>query len=326
MSKVNTFVGTYPTCDSKGIYKFIFDSVKGSLDGPYLFYETKDCKCIDYHQGTLISTCSQNEHAGLVMLDVHQPIAYHMDSKMSENLPSSFIYQEGDYVYTANYHEGTLLIYHKEHGKLRIEQRITLGEKAKCHQVFVMDEYLYLICLGMDCIKIYDIENHYSYVKDIILPKGSGPRHAIMDKAHRFLYVLSELSNEVYVYTIGPHHTFRCQQINSVVPSGTKEACYSAAIRISPNGKFLYTSTRGIDIITCFEIDQGFLRQREFVSSNGKHPRDFVIDESGRWMLIMNRDSQTLVVYKLNPDTGEIVELCDEKNVPGGVSIAIQHR
>lgn len=324
MSKINTYIGTYTDKGSKGIYKVVLDTLHGTLEGPWLFYEIKSPKYIDCHHGYLASIIEKGDHAGVALVDINQPVPYHMDTKMSEDITSCFVCQDDTHVYTANYHEGTMLVYRKEHGKLSIEQRIQLGEKAKCHQVLLLNNLVYLVSLGLDRINIYDPENHYSFVDSILFPKGTGPRHAIADAKHQYLYVLSELSNEVFVYSISAHQALRCQQINSVIPQGIQEECASAAIRISPNGKYLYTSTRGADIITCFEIIDGYLRQKYFFQCGGKHPRDFIIDESGRWMLVANRFSNQIVLFKLDPDTGEIIELSDEKEIPDPVSIAFQ--
>lgn len=326
MSKINTYIGTYTDKESKGVYKVVFDTVKGTCEGPWLFYEARSPKAIDCRRGELAMVCEHGDHAGVTLLDVNQPVAFHLDTKMSEQIPACYITQDERHIYTANYHEGTLIVYSKEHGKLSIEQRIKLGENAKCHQVFLLDDYLFIVCLGTDRIRIYDPENHYSFVKDIILPKGTGPRQVVVDQQHAYMYILSELSNEVYVYTIGAHHTYRCQQICSLLPHGFKEPCASAAIHITPNGKFLYTSTRSANVITSFEILNGNLRQKEYISCGGEHPRDFMMDPTGRWLLVLNKDSNSLVVFKVDPDSGEVLEITDEKEIPSGVSLTMQLR
>lgn len=326
MSKVTIFAGTYTDGASRGVYRMILDTLKGTLEGPWLFYECNSPKALHFFHFELSIVCSQQDHAGVALLDTHQPIPYHLDTKMAESIPACAITQDDLFIYTANYHEGTVVVYRKDHGRLKIEERLKLGESAKCHQVFLLDGYLYVVCLGTDRIRIYDPENHFSFVKDIMLPKGSGPRQAVVDQQHRMMYILSELSNEVFVYSIGAHHTFRCQQITSVLPKGCKEDCASAAIRISPNGNYLYTSTRGANVITCFEIIHGNLKQKEIFQCGGEHPRDFMIDETGRWMLVINKDSDNIIVFKLNTDTGEAMEITDEKTVPSGVSIIGAYR
>lgn len=326
MSKLQTYIGTYTNKDSKGVYRMIFDTIKGTCDGPWLFYELQSPKALDCHKGELAIVCEQSEHAGVCMLDIHQPVPYHLDTKMGEEVASCFITQDESHVYTANYHEGTVIVYEKKMGKLRLDKRIKISDDAKCHQIFFYDEYMFVVCLGIDQIRIYDPSKRYAFVKEIPFPKGSGPRHVVMDASQNFLYVLTELSNELYVYKMGAHLTFRCQQINSVIPKGMQAESFSAAIRISPNGKFLYTSTRGINILTCFEIINGVLQLKDYYDCGGLHPRDFILEDSGRWLLVANKDSDNVIVFKLNPDDGTLLEETSEITIPSCVSLAFQKR
>lgn len=322
MSKYQLYIGTTTKAESEGIYKVIFDSVKGTLENVSLFYEVDEPKFLNVYKGFLASTCAQNEQAGLVLLDVHQPYAYHLDTSMVEHVPATYIVQDDSYVYTVNYHEDSFLIYSKSQDKLHVAHRINLGNNVKAHQILMYEGLVLVVCLGVHRIKLYDKEHDFAFVKDIVLPEGSGPRQAVMDKNQQFLYVLSELSNEVFIYKISAHNTFRCQQICSVLPGGTKGECFSAALRLSENGKFLYTSTRGCDIISSFEIMNGILKQKEFVFCGGEHPRDFILDPTGRWMIVANRDSNNLVVFKIDSDSGEILEISDEQWVPNGVCLS----
>lgn len=34
------------------------------------------------------------------------------------------------------------------------------------------------------------------------------------------------------------------------------------------------------------------------------HPRDFIIDHSGRWLLVAARDENTIRTYRINAETG----------------------
>ena len=96
-------------------------------------------------------------------------------------------------------------------------------------------------------------------------PPGTGPRHGTIDNDFR-LFLVSELSNELFVYDWqnGPLPTLRAQL--PVLPAGFTSAKppASAAIRLSPDERFLYVSTRFADVITVFELEN---------STNGTLPR-----------------------------------------------------
>lgn len=324
MAKINVYVGTYTNRESQGIYRCIFDTIRGVLDTPVLFYECQNPKCISVYQGAMITTIQSEHGAGIMWLDVNQPVPYYMDTIYQEEHTACDIKQDEDYIYTVNYHEGSCIVYRKDHGKLLVEKRIKLGDDAKCHQVFLLQGHMYVVCLGFDCIKILNPSSDYEQVGEIPFPKGSGPRQVVVDAKHEFLYALSELSNEVFVISLRSTIHGHCEQIVSLVPPRSINKNASAAIHLSADGKYLYTSTRGSDIITRLEIINGLLRIQDYSQCGGEHPRDFVIDETGRWLLVINRDSNNLVVFKIDPESGELIEITDDKKIPEGIAVVLQ--
>lgn len=322
MGKQTYLIGTYTDSGSEGIYQLTLDTLKGTLEEPTLFYPIKSPKALHVSKTKqLVSVMEHGSHAGIILLDLCQPTPYRLDQKLPETKPSCYINQDDQYVYTANYHEGCVNIYRKDHNLLQLEEHFTYGKEAKCHQVYLLENKVFVACLGLDRIKIYDRDNHFSLLEEIHLPKQSGPRHMIADVNHQFLYVLTELSNEIYVYEMSAHERYRCIQICSLLPEGCEKPCASAALRISSNGMYLYASTRGANTITCFEIMQGMLKQKEIFGCGGDHPRDFILEESGRWLLCCLKDSNSIVVFHLDPETGEAMEITDEKQIPSPVAI-----
>jgi len=77
----------------------------------------------------------------------------------------------------------------------------------------------------------------------------------------------------------------------------------SAAIKISPDGKYLYASNRGNanDIVQyAIDPDNGTLTFISRTPSLGKGPRDFVIDPSGKFLVVANQNSDSIIVYRLD--------------------------
>lgn len=320
MSKINIYIGT---SNDKGLYRMIFHTVKGVIEGPWRFYDCNQALALDFYRNELAIVCEENGQAGITWLDIHQPIPYRLDTKMSESVPACSVTQNQAFVCTANAEEDCIVVYRKVDHRLTLEQRLKMSEHAKCQQVFFHEQFLYVICKGTDEIKVYDGET-FANVKNIPLPKGSGPIKAIINAASTHLYVLSELSNEVFVYTIGTHHLYRCQQIISVLPNGWKEPCSSTSICMSPNGKFLFTATKGIDVITCFEVIDGFLKQKEIFYCGGKSPRDLFVDTSSRWLITLNEAN--VIVFQLDPQSGEAIAITDEKAMENGTLMISSYR
>lgn len=323
MSIIKGYIGSY--ADNEGIYKFDFDTATGKIYDLTLLHRGNQMKSIVCERGSLLSTIASEDEAGIVLLDINQPKVYVCDSEFPEAITSCFIYRNVNTLYTANYHEGSFCVYDVSHGSLKLAKRVIVADGAKCHQVFVYDHYLFVVCLGLDKIKIYDINLDYEYIKDIEFPKDSGPRHAVIDENSSYMYVITENSNEVFVFEIKAHLTFYCAQFIKTVPTGTKETNTSAAICLAKNGKFLYTTSRGSNIITTFSIIKGCLKRISFVESGGDHPRDMILDPTGNYLIVSNRYSNNIVVYRIGRQ-GEIVEQCDDKKLKEPAAVAFKNK
>ena len=72
-----------------------------------------------------------------------------------------------------------------------------------------------------------------------------------------------------------------------------------ADIHISPEGKFLYASVRGENLIAIYSINEenGNLSLVGHESTIGGHPRNFMVDQKGEFLLVANRDNDHVVVF-----------------------------
>jgi 6-phosphogluconolactonase len=103
--------------------------------------------------------------------------------------------------------------------------------------------------------------------------------------------------------------------------SGPIEA---AEIVVHPSGKFLYASNRaGIDTITIFAIDRakGTLKETGRVSTKGKTPRNFTIDPTGEFLLAANMESNNIVVFRIDAETGALTPTGQVEEVSSPVCI-----
>ena len=98
---------------------------------------------------------------------------------------------------------------------------------------------------------------------------------------------------------------------------------FAAAIRISPDGRYLYASNRGADNIAAFAVDSedGTLESIGFFPSHGRWPRDFCISPDGCFIVIANQNSNNLVVCRRDVKSGVIGEVVNEAQVPLPVSV-----
>jgi 6-phosphogluconolactonase len=184
--------------------------------------------------------------------------------------------------------------------------------------------------LGLDEVLIYRFDatkgtlspNDPPFVK---VNPGAGPRHFAFHPNGKFGYVLNEMDATVTAFS---YHSKNgalsvLQTINTLPKdySGPKEA---AELVVHPSGKFLYASNRaGIDTITAFSIDptRGTLKLAGKTSTQGKTPRNFAIDPSGKFLMAANQESDNIVVYRIDPATGDLTPTGQVLGVPSPVCI-----
>ena len=92
----------------------------------------------------------------------------------------------------------------------------------------------------------------------------------------------------------------------------------AAALHLSPDGKFLYASNRAnANDLAIYSVDAqaGTLTPVGHQNSSGIKPRDFCIDPTGKFLVVANQDSDNLVIFKRDPETGALT--------PAGKSVEV---
>lgn len=184
-----------------------------------------------------------------------------------------------------------------------------------------------LVCdLGANEIARYPIrEGQVSPDADAVLSCGDGtqPRHLVFSADGRHAYIVNELANSVSVCRYDEETGLSPLQETPTLPGDFAGTSHAAAIRLHPNGRFVYVSNRGHDSIAAFAIAASGDRL-ELVGiypSGGRIPRDFVIDPSGRFLICANQDSHSLATFSLDPCTGELVDLVTRFEIGSPVNL-----
>jgi 6-phosphogluconolactonase len=83
-----------------------------------------------------------------------------------------------------------------------------------------------------------------------------------------------------------------------------------AELAIDRAGRFLYASHRTENTLLVFSIDakSGALSFVQRIGSGGKNPRDFTLDPSEKWLVAANQDSQNVVIFARDPDSGKLTQ------------------
>ena len=170
---------------------------------------------------------------------------------------------------------------------------------------------LYVPSLFLDRIVIDDGERF----KSIRFNQGTGPRHGVVTKDGKYLYLVSELSNELFVISLENNEILAS---TSVLPCGEKHKRDTAAIRLSEDEKHAYVSTRTLDIVTVIEMNDHIPNVIQIVDCGGKHPRDFILLDG--YLLCANRFSNNVVSFAMHAD-GTIGRKVSQVTVPQAVSL-----
>jgi 6-phosphogluconolactonase len=225
--------------------------------------------------------------------------------------------------YVASYQDGRLTVHPVEadevkaashnyqyQGKSINEER---QEAAHAHQAVVSPDgrWLYVCDLGSDKLWIHDLDNLEAHVDDVAsvdVPAGYGPRHLICHPTLPRLYLLCELSPSLLVYDRNTEngHLKQVAEVPSVA-AANRGSSDGAAIKLHPSGKTLYASHRGqYNSISVFTVDEtsGDIHYTSSFSTQGEGPRDFEIDPSGRWLVVAHQNSNTVIPFELDSQTG----------------------
>lgn len=137
---------------------------------------------------------------------------------------------------------------------------------------------------------------------------GYGPRHLDFSPDKKHVYLLQEMGSAISVYDYAGGK-LKLKQTITMLAGGFKGQAGAAAIHIGADGRFLYASNRlETNEITVYSINDttGELTLVQQIPSYGKNPRDFTIDPSGNFLIAANQNSDNIIVYKIDKNTGKL--------------------
>lgn len=137
-------------------------------------------------------------------------------------------------------------------------------------------------------------------------PKGRHrPRHLWFHPTKDWLYVVNESSRTVTFFQVDPETGgLTAVQTLPTVPEDVLKGS-GADIHVTPDGRFVYASTREHDSIAGFSIDQ---KSGELTplgqTATARGPRDFAIDPSGRFV-VAGGTGRSIVVHAIDEESGQ---------------------
>jgi len=332
------YVGTYTGAKSKGIYVFRFDPATGALfprglaaevtspsylatdpRGQFLYAANEVGEFRGLKAGALSAFAINRKTGRLRLLN-------QVSSRGTAPCHLS-LDKTGKYVFVANYGSGTVAAFPiladgwlgeasaviQHHGK-SVNPARQQGPHAHMIAPSPDNRFVLAADLGLDQVLVHRLDAAKGTLTPndppfAVLRSGSGPRHFTFSPDARFVYVISEMGSSITAFSYDAARGALAElQSISTLPPDFKGENNDAEIVMHPSGKFLYGSNRGHDSIAVFAIDpvKGTLTPVDYVSTQGKTPRNFAIDPTGSFLIAANMDSDNLVVFRIDPRSGRL--------------------
>ncbi len=354
-AKEYIYVGTFHGENSEGLYVFEFDREQGTFrqiqtvsdrqepnfqaihpNGDYLYSVSGQAFSDDTNHGTVSAYRIDRETGRLELINERSSEGRHPAHVSVDPL--------GRFVYASNYSSGNLSVFSiEEDGSLskvldvvQHEGSSVNEQRQRAPHVHAADpspdgRFLYVSDLGIDRIMIYEVDQDTGILSPAATPyagnePGSGPRHFTIHPNGGFAYSVEELSVTIASFTVDSE-TGRLDQFQrlSLLPEGAEAAGHMSAadVHISPDGNFLYATVRGEDILSIFSIDPstGELTSVGHEPTRGGHPRNFMIDQKGEFILVANRDDDNVVFFSREHQSGTLEATGIELDVPLAVCV-----
>ena len=186
---------------------------------------------------------------------------------------------------------------------------------------------LYVCDLGTDTLEVFAIEKDrlcHLPAASVHTAPGEGPRHLAFHPEKRISYLLTEMGCSVYTLDLTDSLApMRMGRVDAC-PGLPQEQRGGAAIRVSPDGKFLYCSNRSErgGRIDWFTLEDPMRPRHAGTVSDGLFfPRDFALSRDGQYLVSAGQREETIILWKRNAQTGALSKLRTIQDVPEPVCV-----
>ncbi|MFV0391068.1 MAG: lactonase family protein [Paludibacteraceae bacterium] len=222
-----------------------------------------------------------------------------------------------NHVFTANYSAGSIAVFEREaDGSLSnavqviTHPRVLFGRgrtgPGNAHQIIPSPNGKFMMAtnLGTDRVFTYRYNAKsntevLTYVDDLKVNRGSGPRHMTFSKDGKYLYLLNELNASLVVFSVAESGSLSIIQETTLVTDLTLKNG-AADIHLTPDGKFLYATNRGeSNTITAFRVNtDGTLKWVKQYPTYGNPPRNIATSPDGKFIFVGNQRTNNITVFQ----------------------------
>lgn len=331
------FISAFASGDKAGIHAFQFDTQMGvlkplhrttDLQNPFFLAISPDHRFLYAIDAEKFGD-AEDEKVAAYAIEGRTGKLQRLNEQSSRGTASCYLDVDatGKAVVVANYSSGSV-------AALPVAQDGSLGVAASfeqhsgsgadparqkgpnAHSIVVSPDNRFVLAadLGIDKIMIYRLDAATAKLTPNAdqpfakLSPGSGPRHLTFHPNGKRVYVINELKNTVtfFDYT-ADSGTLTEKQTIATLPADFTGKSYTADLKITPDGKFLYGTNRGHDSIAAYRIGaDGMLSLIGIEPSLGKGPQNLLITPDGRWLLCANMPGNNVIVFGIDTASGKL--------------------
>ncbi len=320
-------VGTYGRNENQGIWKFSWDIEHNTFTQPERADAANKSSYLCRY-GDLVYALSETQGSGMLhafrlkdgklellnRVGGLEPVLAHLSVSRDGRHIFRISYGTGQIGVTAVGQDGALeggegCILHEGCGPFPGRQT-----KAHGHSITPAPDGMHVIVcdLGTDEVLCLDLDPDSGEIQlnpsmSLSLPGGTGPRQQAWHPAEDCVYVVTEMG--YMIATLGWNAErglclLDCREIRPELPKIDREG---AAVKVSPDGHFLYTSCRLDGNLDIFKIGTDRIPTRiGTVSSGVEQPRDFLITRDGLHLLAAGQRSGDICLFRRDPETGAL--------------------
>jgi len=178
--------------------------------------------------------------------------------------------------------------------------------------------------LGIDRLMVYQLDLATGKLipaerPSVEIAPETGPRHFAFHPSGKYAYVITEISDEIIVFSYDESRgALRQIQAVSTLPPDFEGRNMPADVQVLPSGKFVYGTNRGHDSIAIFAVDEhtGELRAAGYQPIDEGTPQNLALDPTGTFLLSANEKGNNVTVFRIDPQTGGLEDTGHRIEVP----------
>ncbi len=317
----STFLGSYSTSGGDGLDQADTDTATGTVALGARVSGVPDASWLAYSPDRSHLYTTNEDPTGTVTalrLDGPAPVVVNTRSTQGGSPTHLSVHPTGNYLLAANYDAGSVAVLPLNSdgsiGELTdlVTQTGGTGGDPHAHQILTdpSGRWILSVDLGTDSVYVYQLDTTTGKLvphDQIVVAKGTGPRHLIFHPNAAHGYLVAEDASEVIAFgwdaasgTLIPG-----QIVGTLGPDPTTPN-YPAEIAVSQDGRFVYVANRGDNSLATFSVGDGgaSLTLLGTIPIGGDWPRHFALDPTESWFVVANQNSGTVTWLPRDANTG----------------------